>query len=242
LPSAAKESRHILLESDPRLVDLLQASFPALSVRAAGATVEEDLAQQQIEIASSLGDLASRYRGRDADFPNRAARWLTLDQQKVATLRDEYQACFPGRRLVGLAWRGGSADQAALTDWLPFIDREDIGIVALQPGAVEAELAQFGAETGRNLIHDRRVDLSQDVTPVAMQIAACDTVVAVDELTAGLAAALARPLVKLARPVDHWWWGDGGTDSPWFPGIRLIRVKDLAATVAELAGSDLARA
>jgi tetratricopeptide (TPR) repeat protein len=235
LSTVEKESRHVLIECDPRVGGLLAASFPGISVKPAGTTKESDLSEQAIEVASSLGDLMARYRGRSAEFPVRSRPCLTLDPQRVAALRAEYQACFPGRPLVGLSWRHTGNDAAgstALASWLPLIDRSELGIVAVHPGAADAELAHFAAETGRNLIFDRRIDLAQDLVPFCIQMAACDLVVAVDDLAACIAQMLGKPLVKLARPVDHWWWGcqDGG--SIWFPGARLVRAREPVSAIA----------
>lgn len=245
LPQIEKESRHLLVECDPRVADLLAASFPGVVVKPAGTTTEADLADHGIEVASSLGDLAARYRGRTADFPTRARAWLAPDQERVAALREEYRACFPGRPLVGLSWRhaGNEAPgSTALANWLPLIDRSELGIVALHPAAAETELSHFAAETGRDLIYDRRIDLSRDLAPFCAQVAACDLVVAVDDLTACVAQTLGKPLVKLARPVDHWWWGDRLEAAVWFPGARLVRAREPVSAIAAIADMILAGA
>ena len=238
LSQVEKESRHLLIECDPRVADLMAASFPGISVKPAGTTTESDLSEQAIEVASSLGDLAARYRNRNADFPARARPWLTLDRERVVALREEYQACFPGRPLVGLSWRHTGHDapgSTALAGWLPLIDRTELGIVAVHPAAAETELSHFAAETGRNLIFDRRIDLGRDIVPFCIQLAACDLVVAVDDLTACVAQMLGKPLVKLARPVDHWWWGSRDESSIWFPGAQLVRAQEPISAIAAIA-------
>jgi hypothetical protein len=136
-----------------------------------------------------------------------------------------------------LAWRGGSGEKSsALADWLPLFDRPDVGIVALFPGNAETELVEFSA-TGRDLINDRRLDFSTGLGDYAAQIQACDAVVAVDDLSAVIAAASGRPTLKVRRPVDDWWWGAEGVANPWLPGLAAVTVAgtgDAAVVAAAL--------
>jgi hypothetical protein len=95
-------------------------------------------------------------------------------------------------------------------------------VVALHPTAVEAELAEFAERTGRDLIFDRRMDFSGDLGEYAVQVQACDSVIAVEDLTAVLAGAMGKPTIKLKRPIDHWWWGLGAGENRWFADLRTV--------------------
>jgi tetratricopeptide (TPR) repeat protein len=236
IPEVAKDSRRVTLECDASLVPILKASYPAVEVIARGTLDPEKVEARRIQTWSSLGDLASRFRADAGSFPKRVAPALMPDPTRAAELRAEYQASLPGRLLVGLAWRDGSGEKSsALADWLPLFDRPDVGIVALFPGSAEAELAEFSA-TGRDLINDRRLDFSGGLGDYAAQIQACDAVVAVDDLSAVIAAATGRPTLKVRRPVDNWWWGAEAAANPWFPSLAAVTAggagEDTAAVVA----------
>src|SRR5581483_524701 len=127
-------------------------------------------------------------------FLKRRKSWLNADPAKVAALRGEYLANFPERKLVGLSWRGTKKGESGhvteIADWIPLLDRTDLAVVALCLSPVEAELAQFAAESGRDLVFDRRIDCSAELSDYAAQIEACDLVIAVEDLTAALAGAL----------------------------------------------------
>ena len=225
LPEVAKESRSILLECDPRLVPIMAASFPSIEVKETGSTTDADLTEFQVQTSASLGDLAARFRGKSEDFPKRGRAHLIADPTRVTELRAEYQACFPGRQLIGLSWRSVRDDegcQFALADWLELLDLPHAGVVALHPVSAEAELSRFAEETKRDLIFDRRIRSETDFTDYCVQIAACDLVIAVEDVTAHLAAGLGRPVLKPLKAVDHWWWGVGEGASTWHPG--LIRI------------------
>ena len=227
VPEATKESRRVTLECDSNLVSILTASFPAAEVVARGTLTPEAVEERRIQTWSSLGDLAARFRASDQAFPKRMSPWITADPTRVAELRSEYRTSLPGKFLVGLAWRHGRVDNlhsTGLADWLPLFDRPEIGVVALHPGNVDAELAEFASSTGRDLIHDRRLEFSADLGDYAAQIQACDAVIAVEDMAGVIAAASGRPVVKLRREADHWWWGDGAAANPWFPTLENVTV------------------
>ena len=240
LSEVAKESRRIVLECEPVLMPIMAASFPSIEVVQRRGIDAAGFAERRIQMVTSLGDLAGRFRASRDDFPAQAKPYLTASKARREELRSEYASVFPGRRLVGLSWRHKGEAQAGLpelADWLQLFDRTDLGIIALHPGSVEAELAGFAEKTGRDLIHDRRLDLSKDLSDYAAQIAACDLVIAVGDLTAMLAAALGKPVIKLRKPVDHWWWGSTATANPWFSSMRSVMLDEapdriVARTVA----------
>jgi tetratricopeptide (TPR) repeat protein len=221
LPAVAEESRRIVLECDAAILPLIAASYPAIEVVERRTLDLDGLEQRKIQIVSSLGDLAGRFRPTDDAFMQRQARVLRPDPERVATLRAEYEQSLPGKRLIGLSWRGTMSKKGlpTLPDWLPLLDRPDLAVVALQPGSIEAELAQLSAETGRDLIFDRRLKAAHDLAGYAAQIAACDLVLAAEDLTALLAQGLGLPVIKLRHPVDQWWWGTAEGHSPWFRNL-----------------------
>jgi hypothetical protein len=156
------------------------------------------------------------------------------DPGKVAALRAEYAAAAHGRKLIGLSWRHTKSTPkwpTPLDAWLPLIDRPDLMVVALHLAGAEAELTDFAQRTGRDLIYDRRVDFSGDLGEYAAQVQACDSVIAVEDLTAVLAGAMGKPTIKLKRPVDHWWWGLGAAQNCWFANLHMVEA---------LAGADQA--
>jgi hypothetical protein len=203
----------------------MAGSFPAVEVVARNGLSPEYLQERGFQLVSTLGNLAGRFRPTASQFPARPKGLLTADPAKVAALRSEYAAAAKGRKLIGLSWRNAkSAAQwpTPLDAWLPLIDRPDVMVVALHPAAAEAELADFAQRTGRDLIYDRRVDFSGDLGEYAVQVQACDSVIAVEDLTAVLAGAMGKATVKLKRAVDHWWWGQEAADNRWFANLRTV--------------------
>jgi hypothetical protein len=203
----------------------MAASFPAVEVVTRNELTPDFLAGHNFQITSTLGNLAGRLRSAGGQFPTRAKPVVTADPNRIAALRQEYLATAQGRKLVGLSWRHTKASPqwpTPLEAWLPLIDRPDVMVVALHPGSCEAELADFEQSTGRDLIYDRRVDVSGDLGEYAAQVQACDFVIAVEDLTAVLAGVVGKPTIKLRRLVDHWWWGMPESENRWFAALRTV--------------------
>jgi tetratricopeptide (TPR) repeat protein len=230
VPEVAKESRKTTLECDPLLTSLMVASFPSVEVVARNGLTPEFLQDHNFQVASTLGTLTGRLRAASSQFPARPKAALTADPGRVAALREEYSATAKGRKLIGLSWRHAKSSPqwpTPLDAWLPLIDRPDVMVVALHPGSCEAELADFAQRTGRDLIFDRRVDFSGDLGDYAVQVQACDFVIAIEDLTAVLAGVLGKPTIKLKRSVDHWWWGmTAAAQNRWFAALQTVTAPD----------------
>lgn len=223
LPDVATETRSVLAEIDAALLPLAKATFPKVEFAAVGSVNAEHLTAGKIKMASSLGDLAARFRP-DASTFRQHQGLLPTDSKRVAALRAGYQASLPGRKLVGLSWRHGpGADLAPLLAWSELFKRTDIAVVAIQIGADPDQLAAFGAQTGHNMISDPRIDGTASSVDYATQLAALDLVIAADDVPAFLAASLRRPAYKIASGIEHWGWGAEGEATVWTPHARVIR-------------------
>lgn len=243
LNEATAEARYVLAECDPELIPLLQPIYPKVEFVPAGSLTPSDIVAKRIQVQSSLGDLAARYRAGPSDFAAAAPLVLTPDAALVRKLESEYREVMPGRRLIGLSWRGGDwALRSELVDWLALFDAEGIGVVAIQRNPVQADLDAL-AGTGRNMIVDPRARESLSAT--AAQIAALDGVIAVDDTLAHLAAHLGRRVVKPVTSVDHWSWGGPDTPQSWYRNVTTIFQNGGRGTgdvIARVIGAALAQA
>ena len=62
----------------------------------------------------------------------------------------------------------------------------------------------------------------ESLAAYAAQIAAVDAVLAVDDVTAHLAALLGKPVVKPVSRVDHWCWGGSDQPQPWYKNVTTV--------------------
>lgn len=221
LPPLASNAAQITLETDRRLIPLLQRSFPQLEFVAEEAEADPFLLAAAFDGHLSLGDLAS------GDPPGVA--YLKPDRNRAARLRARYQS--GGRNvLVGLSWRSanpamGAAKSLEPADLAALADVEGCHFVCLQYGATNEEHAALRALLGDRYIIDPEIDPRTDLDGLAAQIAALDLVVTVSNVTAHLAGALGQQVWVLAptgKSLFFYLMADGET-TPWYPSMRIFR-------------------
>lgn len=130
-------------------------------------------------------------------------------------------------RNIGIAWHGAVGNPA---DYLRSMPHELL-----------VHLADVPDVTWINLQYDPHADLRlrswlgnqcingiegcRDVLDTAQVMAGLDLVVCVDTLTAHLAGSLGIPTLVMQRFAREWRWGEGRTDTPWYPSVTQITQK-----------------
>jgi len=209
-----------VVEIDPRLVDLFRRSRSHWRIVPRG-TPHGCVSEVP------FGDLALL----DPAVPLPPVPPLRPDAARVAVLRTavDAAAAYPGRPRIGLGWsspgaRLGILKSLRLADLAPLL-AADATFVALQYGAVEAEVAAVRAEGGADLVVVPGLDRTGDLDGLAALVAGLDLVVTTSSTTAHLAAALGVPTwVLVPRGAGrHWYWAGTGEAVPWYPSARVFR-------------------
>ncbi|MBC7952198.1 MAG: tetratricopeptide repeat protein [Rhodospirillaceae bacterium] len=124
---------------------------------------------------------------------------------------------------VGFVWSGSgtrgdnSSRSCAAGDFAPLLAVPGCRFFSLQKGKADSSTLDS------RLFTDIAPQLG-DFADTAAAIAALDLVITVDTAVAHLAGALGKPVwVLLSRPSNAFLWMEGGTDSPWYPTVRLFR-------------------
>ena len=125
-------------------------------------------------------------------------------------------AAAPGVREIGLVWAG---DPRGLLD-----RQRSLPVDALTPlGAIDGvrwiSLQKDAAAPGWM----RPMPPVQDLADTAAIVGGLDLVVSADTAVAHLAAAMGKPVILLDRYDNCWRWLSGREDSPWYPGLRIVR-------------------
>jgi tetratricopeptide (TPR) repeat protein len=242
-----RDSDFAIAELDPRLIPLVDQTSVRLSLFPTGSLQPEEASDLDLTSQIALGDLGARY-GLELGALGTAVPYLQADRVKAATLRRDYLAALGTPRLIGLCWRGAELS-IPLSAWLPILQLNGFGFVALQAGPAQQELHEVFDGLGKAAVRDPSIDPQTNLRAFAAQIAAVDLVISIDEVPAHLAGALGVPVLCLLPKVADWrWFGEERRDSPWYPTMRLYRqqtigewsdvMASIAADLGTLAGSD----
>jgi hypothetical protein len=239
VPDLANYADRVVLEVEPRLVDLFARSFPHMRIVPRGAGVVSEADAQ-----ASMASLPCRLRPHWAAFPLRDQGFLTPDDARTAALRERVAS--DGRVVIGISWKTkgrkfANARSARLLDFVSVLRLPNCRFIDLQYGDTRAEREAVACQLGVHVEQLGDVDNSHDVDGLAALVAACDIVVTVSNTTAHLAGALGRPTWVFApcgeaRP---WYWFEGLSDSPWYPYLT-VRQQALRQSWADLIASSAA--
>jgi tetratricopeptide (TPR) repeat protein len=216
-----------VIECDPRMIPILQRSFPGIEAHGRANPPHPRFVAPDLAMQATLFDLARVFRNSPADCTG--ALPIRADLDRAAGLRVQYQDG-TGQPLVGIAWHSGSPKlgapkSAKLTDFAPFLTLPGLRFVDLQYGNRTADRDAVKQAHGVEVIADAAIDQMKDLDAFAAQVAAMDVVVSTSNTTAHMAAALGKPtLILLHHGISpHWYWTRNGETTPWYPTARLLR-------------------
>jgi tetratricopeptide (TPR) repeat protein len=222
LPALIEDGAKITLETDPRLIPLLQRSFASVDFVPEGTYPAAEILQRQFDGHRPLGDLAVTAP------PGRPI--LRADLVRAQAFADKYRGSSRDR-LVGLSWRSanptlGAAKSVPIAALAPLAAIAGLRFVCLQYGATDEEHAALRGLFGQRYIVDPEIDARNDLVRLAGQIAALDLTLTVSNVTAHLAGALGRPVWLIAPPDGRslfFYLMATGEGTPWYPSMRIFR-------------------
>ncbi len=150
--------------------------------------------------------------------------YLTAEQHAITAWRGKMNDSGSDLR-VGLVWAGdpenilGQIRTCGLQAMSPLADIPGTTFYSLQKGeaADEARTPPPGM---------RLIDLTDDIADfadTAALIMNLDLVISIDTAVAHLAGALGKPVWTLLPAASEWRWLLAGSDTPWYPTMRLFR-------------------
>jgi tetratricopeptide (TPR) repeat protein len=210
----AAGAREVTLLTFPTLVRLFQESLPGISITDA-----------------VPGDARADYHCSSTVL----ARWLGITLETIPVTGPYLVApAAMGIRLpagrqpkVGLVWSGDATHTRDHLRSIPaehFLALADVrgpGFHSLQPVIRPSD----GAAVARRKTLGRAVETARDFGDTAALIARMDLVITVDTSVAHLAAAMGKPVWVVLHVAADWRWMTDRDDSPWYPSMRLFRVR-----------------
>lgn len=214
---------------DPRLVRLLQYSFPKINV-----IPKQNFAGLRsrglFDCCVMAGSLPLYFRNEVCDFPS--APYLKPRPDTSRKWLARLSRIGPGLK-VGFSWRGGVAGaspfvrRTSILDWRSLFNTSGVDWINLQYDSTSVEISQWQAMFPRGIHGWEDLDLRSNFDDMSGLISQLDLIISVPNSTVHLAGALGSR-VWVALPVaSDWRWTIGESTSPWHPTATMFRQKQI---------------
>lgn len=216
---ASAMAKHTIVLAEPRLVPLLQRSFPRAELRAGG---DDDVkARAEGEVIAAVEHLVAYLAPDEARIAKSFAP-LRADPALTAEFRARYRD--GGLPVVGISWGSKSyaKDLPSLVEWAELLRGVNGRFVSLQYGKTAGDIARLQRNMANPIIDDASVDQLVDMDRFAAQVASLDAVISISNTAAHLAGALAVPSAFIVDDKFHTVWPVTGETTPWYPRARLV--------------------
>jgi hypothetical protein len=228
LPELKKIDGNVIIECEPRLVQLLANSFPEFSVRSElyRAVFPFDSPREDFDLQIPIASLGGIYRMSRDKFPAESKYLIPIDDE-VYLISERLRSVRANKKyVVGLCWRSGvvsptrGANYTLLEDWRRLFEREDVCVVNLQYGKCEDELQQFERVFNVEILRWTDISLQNDLSMVAAIVRNLDYVFSIGSAVAQMAGAVGTKTGLVApKPV---WTSFGTLEYPFHRSISLF--------------------
>lgn len=225
IPELVKSGMSIALETDPRLVPLMERSFPGAKVVPRRTPPAFDPAD--FECQTPLASLGRHLRPSFDAFPQHKG-YLKANPMLTASLSARLRRADP-ETAIGISWisanrKVGFHKSSTLSDWAQVLGLPGFRFVDLQYGDTARARDELRRRHGLEITHLDDLDLFHNLDALAALCAACDLIITVSNVTAHMAGSLGKPVWLLAPLAKGriWYWFSGRGDSPWYPSMRIF--------------------
>ena len=222
-------AQKIFVETEYRLLPLLERSFPTIHFHTAQIPSTPQLLSTTIDFQSPIASLPRWFLKNEEDFPKRHS-YLKASDHITQKCRNKYQQLAEGKTLVGISWNSmnksvGKQKSAPLEQLEPLLSLNDCFFINLQYeyGDLALELNQFVNDTGISIYCDTEINPLESLDDFAAQVAALDLVITISNTTAHMAGALGKSVWTLLHYGADWRWLTNRSDTPWYPSMTLFR-------------------
>lgn len=224
IPLLEKRGARVTLEVQPVLAELLRSSF-----KMHGTLIVRGDPRPVVDYHCPLLSLPLAFH-TDADCIPGGVPYVKAAAAAVDAWRERLSA-LPGLK-IGLNWQGhvGSEKQPwvrgrsfALAAAAPLANVAGVTLVSLQKAAAADQRNQVEFGHAIQQLTDPLDTGPEALMETAALMQALDLFITSDTSTAHLAGALGVSAWVVLHKVPDWRWQMDRADSPWYPGLRLIR-------------------
>ena len=224
------EAKHVIIETDERLIPLYQRTWPNALVRKEWnrSTGLQNLPEEEVDfdVTAPAGLVVSmRRRSLDA-FPENPPH-LIADPAKRQAAREWLDSLGNGPK-IGLTWRSGIREtlrdimSIPPAEWLNFLGDRNAKLISLQHGDAAQEIAAAEQEFGVTIHQMPGLDTHNDLDGTAALTAELDCVTGLWNAASEMAGALGVPGVIYMHAKHQAQLGTGRL--PWHPSLDIISV------------------
>jgi len=221
-----KTNASFIIQTDPRLVDLLSKTFPDHEV-----TSEINFENYDFDYWLLCGDM-----GRMLDFNENSTNLCAPYLKSTQRLSEKDCELFDAKKInIGIAWRSGLVNgrrlhnYTKLSDWDNFLREESFNLINLQYSDISQDLAELD-EITRSKLKISSIDLQDDFAGIGALINKCDLVVG--PMTAPIVQAMAQGANVISyglTATDRWNFSLGlqyeQYDSLWYKNQTTFRMR-----------------
>ena len=212
---------NVILECDPRLINIFQRSYPKFKVRGELLNSKFMSVINDFDVHLAIGSLPKYFRQKISDFGRKLTPWIA-EPFLVSAIQNKL-SFFNNKILIGICWRSGklsigrNTNYTTLQDWEPLLKCPDYQFVNLLHGDCETEISEIEKLFNIKILRWSDIDLKDDLETVLALVSQLDCVVSVGTAVSTISAAAGVPTLLL---VQRSWDLLGQTDSyPWFPSV-----------------------
>ncbi len=223
LPLVKARGGRVVFECHPKLGPILSGceGFDEILERVSPGSTPNTAYDTQIHLLSLPRLFQTRQESIPADVP-----YIKANPERVEYWRDRIVQDKGFK--IGVAWAGSANHtnelnrSCTLAAFRAIADIPKVSLYSLQkgPGSEQADAPPMGMNIQR--LH-KEMDLTGRFVDTAALMVNLDLVISIDTSIVHLAGALGCPVWTLLCATPDWRWGAEGTNSPWYPSMRIFR-------------------
>jgi tetratricopeptide (TPR) repeat protein len=199
-----------IIETDARVINIIQQNFPTVVVREAIFASEYPYNSPYNDFHSQIpmGSLLQHFRSNLESFPNRRG-YIKPDETLIAKWKYRLDHISKNKKIIGISWKGSISDPirmkkySELSQWKLLFECEDIEIVNLQYGDCESEIILIEEALGIKIHRWPDLNLKDDLDDVFALLFNLDQIVCISTSVWMFAASVGVP-VSLLLHAPHW--------------------------------------
>mgnify|MGYP001166776867 FL=1 len=219
-----EKSAKIILNCDKRLKPLFKRSLNKKILY----KDDKSILETEFDCHISMASLANFLRSDLEKFKKTSKGYLNYNKDKTYQIKSNLIG-ESKIKIIGISWKTTSTKELAsfrnitLKELIKSINGPNVKFINLQYGNTTEEILKLKKEINIDIDTFSDIDNFNDIDGLASLMAACDSIVTIDNSTAQLAGSLGLNTKLLLSSAPDVRWGHAGTSCFWYSSIKIYR-------------------